>query len=82
MKFHAALKNMPQVPTQIDDNLSMSKVKFFDAHFFKLSSIALTGHVCVHPCPEHLAMALVSWGVFVIYWVGGLLATLKGGTDA
>jgi hypothetical protein len=36
---------------------------------------AATVHVCVHPCPEHLAMALV-------FWVMGLYVSLKGGSDA
>ena len=36
---------------------------------------AATVHLCVHPCPEHLAMA-------VVFGVVGLFATLKGGSDA
>lgn len=36
---------------------------------------AATVYVCVHPCPQHLAMALV-------FWVMGLYVTLKGGTGA
>jgi hypothetical protein len=32
---------------------------------------AATVHVCVHPCPEHLAMALV-------FWVFGIIVSIKG----
>ena len=59
----------------------MSKVKFFDHRFFKVTAVALTGHVCVHPCPEHLAMALFCWVAYLVSWVVGFV-TLKGGTDA
>lgn len=36
---------------------------------------AATAHVCVHPCPEHIAMALV-------FWMVGLFISLKGGPSA
>ena len=72
-------ENMPQVPTRTDDNLIMSK--FLDTRCFKVTAVALTGHACVHPCPEHLAMALVSWVAYSVSWVAGFI-TLKGGTDA
>lgn len=36
---------------------------------------AATVHVCVHPCPEHIALA-------VVFWVLGLVMSFRGGPDA